>query len=358
MPPPIHGASMMGKYIHDSKVINSTFDCRYINLTLAKDLYDIGKGSIRKILIFLKQIKNIIQEIRDFQPELCYVTPNAKGAAFYKDFFIVMILKAMKKKVVIHYHNKGVATCQDKILDNLLYKLFFKKLKVIILANTLYSDISKYVNKNDVFICPNGIPEIELPPISHKIINILFLSNMMKEKGVWDLVDSCRILKDKGKQFHCNFIGKWSDISEKDFLNKIKSYNLGNEVTAYGAKYGEEKNKFFQQSDLFIFPTYYNNECFPLVLLEAMQYGITCISTDEGGIPSIIEEGKTGFIINKQQPLTLANRIEYLIDNPEFCQILGKAGKKKFKEEFTLEQFENRLKNILQKIINENKTTY
>ena len=43
MPPPVHGASMMGKYIHDSKLIDQTFDCRYINLTLAKDLSDIGK---------------------------------------------------------------------------------------------------------------------------------------------------------------------------------------------------------------------------------------------------------------------------------------------------------------------------
>ena len=43
MPPPVHGAAMMGKYIHDSKMINETFDCHYINLATAKDIKDIGK---------------------------------------------------------------------------------------------------------------------------------------------------------------------------------------------------------------------------------------------------------------------------------------------------------------------------
>lgn len=44
LPPPVHGAAMMGQYIHDSKVINERFDCHYINLTTAKTLQDIGKG--------------------------------------------------------------------------------------------------------------------------------------------------------------------------------------------------------------------------------------------------------------------------------------------------------------------------
>ena len=38
MPPPVHGASMVGKYIHDSKIINNAFECHYLNLALAKDL--------------------------------------------------------------------------------------------------------------------------------------------------------------------------------------------------------------------------------------------------------------------------------------------------------------------------------
>lgn len=354
MPPPVHGAAMMGKYIHDSILINQTFDCYYFNLTLAKNLQDIGKGGIRKLQDFIKQLLHIYQTVKTFKPDLCYMTPNAKGGAFYKDFVIMMLLKFMKHKIVIHYHNKGVITRQNKLLDNFLYKRFFKNIKIILLAEPLYKDICKYVKREDVYICPNGIPESKnlLVQTSHKGFNILFLSNMMKEKGVWDLVKACQILKEKGKQFHCHFVGKWSDITEEEFTTQIKKYNLEKYITAYGAKYGTDKNKFLQDADLFVFPTYYNNECFPLVLLEAMEAGIACISTQEGGISAIIKDNETGYVINKHQPQTLANKIEILIEHPELCQSMGRKGREKFKNEFTLKQFEGRITEILLNLSN------
>ena len=348
LPPPVHGASMMGKYIHDSRVVNDAFECRYFNLTLAKDLQDIGKGGLRKLIYFIKQITALRNVIKAENPNLCYVTPNAKGGAFYKDFLIVMMLKAMRKKVIVHYHNKGVSTRQNKVIDNFLYRHFFKNLKVILLADTLYNDVRKYVNKEDVYICPNGIPEtINIKKRVHDGFNILFLSNMMREKGVWDLIDACKILKDKGLNFHCHFIGKWSDISEETFNDRINALGLQDCVNAYGAKYGEEKNEFFENTDVFVFPTFYHNETFGLVLLEAMQYSIPCISTDEGGIPFVIEDGKTGFVIEKHQSKILADKLVLLIDNPNLCNEMGNAGRKKFEQEFTLNQFEKRIAGIL-----------
>ena len=350
LPPPVHGAAMMGKYIHDSRVINEVFDCRYFNLTLAKNLQDIGKGGIRKLRNFIRQLGKIRTEVRTFQPDLCYVTPNAKGGAFYKDFVVVMMLKAMGQKVVVHYHNKGVATRQNRILDNWLYQRFFRNLKVILLAKPLYQDICKYVKEKDVYFCPNGIPvQQELPVrINHKEFNILFLSNMMEAKGVWDLVEACRILKEKGKKFHCHFVGKWSDISEEEFQRKIHLFNMGNCISAYGGKYGNEKEIYFQKADVFVLPTH--NECFPLVLLEAMEHELPCISTQEGGIAAIIDEGKTGYVVERKNPQALAGKIERLIDQPALCKAMGIAGKEKLNREFTLNKFECKLRDILQEI--------
>jgi glycosyltransferase involved in cell wall biosynthesis len=56
---------------------------------------------------------------------------------------------------------------------------------------------------------------------------------------------------------------------------------------------------FFEKSHIFVFPTFYYYECFPLVLLEAMQHALPVISTDEGGIPDIAETGITGYIVAK-----------------------------------------------------------
>lgn len=353
MPPPVHGAAMMGKYIHDSRVINEAFDCRYFNLTLAKSLQDIGKGGIRKLRDFIRQLRKIRKEVRTFQPDLCYVTPNAKGGAFYKDFVVVMMLKAMGQKVVVHYHNKGVATRQNRILDNWLYQRFFKNLKVILLAKPLYQDICKYVKEKDVYICPNGIPvQQELPArISHEGFNILFLSNMIEEKGVWDLVEACRILKEKGKRFHCHFVGKWSDITEEEFRQKIQLLNMKDCIFAYGAKYGNDKEEFFQKADVFVFPTFYNNECFPLVLLEAMEHELPCISTQEGGIAAIIDEGKTGYVVERKKAQALAEKIEIFMEQPALCKAMGIAGKEKLNREFTLEKFGSRIKDTFTDIM-------
>ena len=143
MPPPVHGAAMVGKYIHDSKIVNDSFDCRFENMMLAKNLEDIGKGGAKKIFNLLSQLKRFKKAIKEFQPNLVYITPNAAGGAFYKDFVVVQYIKCCIKKyspnarIIVHYHNKGVASRQGKFLDDILYRKFFKGLKVILLANVL-----------------------------------------------------------------------------------------------------------------------------------------------------------------------------------------------------------------------------
>lgn len=84
MPPPVHGAAMVGKYIHDSRLINERFDCRYINLATAANLEDIGKVRLAKFVDFSRLLRRIRKEYTSFRPDLVYVTPNAGGGAFLK----------------------------------------------------------------------------------------------------------------------------------------------------------------------------------------------------------------------------------------------------------------------------------
>lgn len=352
LPPPVHGAAMMGKYIRDSKLINDTFDCHYINLTTAKSLRDIGKGGIRKIWRFARLLANVIKEVRRVRPQLVYVTPNACGGAFYKDFIVVQTLKTLRCKVVGHYHNKGVATRQDKWFDNILYRRFFKDIKVILLAETLYSDIRKYADRKDVFICPNGIPEtLSCEPKAERhneVPHLLFLSNLLVSKGVLVLLDACKILKDKGNSFVCEFVGgETAEISAERFEEEVRKRGL-NGISVYrGRKYGDEKKHALENADIFVFPTFYPNECFPLVLLEAMEHGLPCVSTAEGGITDIIENGVTGLIADKENAASLARKIEYLMRNRQLQHTIGKNGRGKYKKEFTLTRFETRMKTIL-----------
>ena len=354
LPPPVHGAAMMGKYIHDSKVVNSAFDCHYINLATAKDLADIGKLGVRKFVQFFSLLKRIRLAVKELKPRLVYVTPNACGGAFYKDFIVVEVLKRMGCKVVVHYHNKGVSTMQDRWFDNCLYKRFFESLKVILLSERLYPDIKKYVNDEDVYFCPNGIPDVghRESMRNNDIPHLLYLSNLQEEKGVIVLLDALKILKNKGLKFVFDIVGgETFEINKARLYNEIERRGLKDVVVYHGKKYGKDKDAFFNGSDIFVFPTYYHNECFPVVLLEAMQHGLPCISTDEGGIADIIADGRTGLVVPKKAAEALASAIEKLICNRALRVEMGREGRRKYETLFTLGVFENRISSIIHSLL-------
>ena len=353
MPPPIHGAAMMGKYIHDSKIVNDAFECRNINPTTASSLEDIGRVGIRKLRAFYSLLISIRRTVKEFSPDLVYFTANACGGPFYKDFIIVELLKRMGCRIVVHYHNKGVSTRQNCWLDDCLYRHFFRGLKVILLADALYKDVQKYVKREDVQICPNGIPEsIDYEPKAvrnNAVPHILFLSNLIESKGVIVLLDALKILKEKGYGFICDFVGgEAAEIDASRFDDEVNKRGLNDIAIYHGRKYGDEKMNFYKSSDIMVFPTFYHNECFPLVLLEAMQCGVACISTDEAAVPEIIDDGRTGYIVPKEsdgKPSAnrLAEAIEKLIVDSLRCRLMGDEGRKKYEKEYTLEVFENRI---------------
>lgn len=351
LPPPVHGAAMVGKYIRDSELINSEYDCRYINLTTAYSLEDIGRMSIKKLIAFAHLLKLIWYEVRVVKPDMVYVTPNAKGGPFYKDFIVVELLKLMGCKVVVHYHNKGVASRQDKWLDDKLYRIFYRKLKVILLSESLYSDVCKYVKRKDVFFCPNGISNNNssnnIKTVgANKQTRLLFLSNLIESKGVFVLLDALQILNKKNVSFLCDIVGgETKEIDTKRFQDEVVKRGLSKVVFYHGKKYGDEKQMFLQNADVFVFPTF--NECFPLVLLEAMRQGLPCVTTDEGGIADIVKDGVNGLICEKRNAQSLADKLLYLIQNESVREEMGRKGYERYMQLFTLDEFEKRLSMIL-----------
>lgn len=94
----------------------------------------------------------------------------------------------------------------------------------------------------------------------------------------------------------------------------------------HGKKYGEEKERIFSESDIFVFPTYYGNQSFPLVLLEAMQHGLPCVNTDEGGIMDIVIDGGTGYICPKRDSFSNADALFILLENSALRLKMAKSG--------------------------------
>lgn len=372
LPPPVHGAAMVGKYIQESRLLNELFDCHYLNMATAESLKDISKFGFKKLFGYLKFLYHLRKAIKAQKPNLLYLTPNSAGNPFYKDFVTVCLAKHWclslntneRTKILLHFHNKGCRPFSKKKYNDWLYRHFFNGVDVLLLSEKLYDDIRKYVVKEKCFFCGNGIPTL-LGEVDEQIydkirrkteiavsapFHILFLSNMMAEKGVWILLEACRLLKQKGIVFRCTFVGGWKDITEDAFINYVINHNLQKEVAAVGAKYGEEKEKYWLNADVFVFPTYYHNECFPLVLLEAMQHALPCISTNEAAIPDIIDDGQTGFVVSEKDFQVLAERLIQLTNDRQMCLDMGIKGYKKYKSCYTLDAFEKNICNIFEQI--------
>ncbi|MFD2035782.1 glycosyltransferase [Belliella marina] len=355
LPPPIHGAALMGKFLKESELINSSFNCSYVNLGVSENLNEIGQGNLKKIPRFLEIIKNVLIAIYRNKPDLVYMTPTSKGFGFYKDALLAIVIRLLKIDLVYHFHNKGFCENQNRFFYNLIYKLIFKNCKAVLLSKMLYDDIKKYIPEKDLYICPNGIPPtnpIREPTTNNNTVEILFLSNLLIAKGILILLDACKILKANNLDFKCIIIGAEADISALELKNKINELNLSNCVNYLGKKYGEEKFEIMAQADIFVLPTF--DEAFPLVNLEAMQFSLPIVTTNVGGIPDMVINEHNGFIVEKENPVELASKIEFLIHNNDSRVKMGINGRKKYETEFTLEIFEKRMKEILIEVVHKN----
>lgn len=360
-PPPVHGSSVMGMAIKKSPLINKSFLCSYINLGTSRTVDEIGKKNISKVGRYLKIGFQVLLQINLNKPKLCYFAIASKGLAFYKDSMIALLLKIFGVQLVYHLHNKGIYSHQHKVLDNILYHKVFKNAHVILLSKYLYPDVEKYFTPDQVHFCPNGVSPIKTTSGFNrrtnsdkrhfKQVEILFLSNLIESKGVFILLEACKILYSKGLSFHCTYVGGEGDITAEKFLGKVKEFGLEEIVVYEGKKIGNAKAEFFSHADIFVHPTF--EDCFPLVLLEAMQYALPTISTFEGGIPDIVEENKTGLLAQPKNVESLSEKLEILINNPELRKKMGEAGRKKYEQEYTLNKFEVKLKSILKAILNE-----
>lgn len=353
LPPPVHGAALMGRHVRESERLNAAFDCRYVNLATASGLHDIGHLSPGKAVRFVRLLRQIRKAVRQHRPQWVYVTPNARGGAFLKDFLVVAMLRGMGCRVVAHYHNQGVRTNAGRWPYGWLYRRFFRGLRVILLSERLYDDVAQFVPREAVLICPNGIPPLPataIPPAplasEGGLPRLLFLSNLLRAKGIYELLDACQRLVAQGRDFRLDIVGgETAEMDAAQLQSAIAERGLERQACYRGTRYGADKQAMYGQADLFVFPSHV--ECFPLVVLEAMQQGLPCVATEVGGIPDIVADGQTGLLIPPRDAAALAEAIGTLLGDAPRRQAMGAAARQRYEQLFTLDRFEQRLTEIL-----------
>ena len=348
LPPPVHGTALVGSFLKESALVNGTFDARYVNLSASESLEQVGRFSLGKVRFVFRLLKEVNRKFRACKPDLVYMTPSSKMPGLLKDALVARLVRWKGCKVILHFHNKGVASRQDRFLDDRLYRVLFRDASVILLSERLYPDIRKYVPIERVSFCANGVSVPDVVHRSGSVPRILFFSNMIRSKGVSVLIEACRILKERGVLFRCRLVGALSaDYPGDSLVTEIRTKGLEDVVTYEGPRYGEEKWMAFSEADLFAFPSYYPDECFPLVVLEAMGAGLPVVTTDEGAILEMVRDGEDGIICPKKDPSALADALERLLADPVLRIRMEKSVKDRYQSSYMLEHFEQNIVEIL-----------
>jgi glycosyltransferase involved in cell wall biosynthesis len=161
-----------------------------------------------------------------------------------------------------------------------------------------------------------------------------FISNISAEKGVFEFFDLMTAIKAQKLSIKAKLAGSFQDKKIKQAVNMRLAKMQ--EVEYVGTKYGAEKDKFFDHIDVFVFPTRYENEAEPLVVLEALSHGVPIIAYGRGCIPEIVED-ECGLVIDTNEdfaPVAL-EQIKAWLGNSQSYDAASRAAIHRFLETYS-----------------------
>lgn len=167
-------------------------------------------------------------------------------------------------------------------------------------------------------------------------INCLMIGMLQQGKGHVDAINAMHILKSKGYEVQLDIIGKCFDKNYLNYLNNLISKNNLNENIKFHG-FLEKPFETFRKSYIFLMCS--RNEAYGLVTIEAMQYGMAVIASKSGGTIELIKENVNGVFYSPGNHIDLADKIEYLIKNPELVNELRVNAKKYVFDNFTLKNY-------------------
>lgn len=349
LPPPIHGTTVINAQVANSDLLRSHFDVEVLPLNFADSVNDIGRPSLKKLGQALSIAATLTKKLAKTRPDAVYFTVAPTGGAFFRDCLYVAIIKSFGTQRIYHVHGKGISDVTDRAWRRLLYRWFFRGARVIQLSPLLDYDIEGIADRDGVKYVANGIAPHERTDTRRERsatepVRFLYVSNITRDKGPLVLVEALGLLRARGAKFEAVFAGADAgDGSLAELETRVRELDLEQVVRYVGPTYGEAKNELLRTSDVFVFPTFYRQEAFPLVILEAMQFGLPVVSTFEGAIPEIVIEGETGLLVPQRNPEQLATALEKLLGSRELIAKMGSAGRQRFAENYTARHLEERL---------------
>jgi colanic acid/amylovoran biosynthesis glycosyltransferase len=187
----------------------------------------------------------------------------------------------------------------------------------------------------------------------HEKIQLITVGRLIEKKGIEYAIKAVYQVSQKHPNLEYLIIG---DGEEREYLeNLIHQLRLNRQIRLLGWKTQQEVIQHLDKSHIFIAPSITatdGNQDAPVnTLKEAMLMGLPVIGTNHGGIPELIQDGVSGFIVPERNESAIASSLEYLISHPEIWFSMGKAGCEFVRNNYDIEKLNNELVEIYQQQI-------
>lgn len=323
-----------------SSVINSFYtagisknvEIKYLGTT-------IDKNKLLKICYMFKNFLAFLFIVHKY--DIIHIH-TASGNSFKRKSWYARISKIAKKKVILHIHGgafkdfyKNSSIRGKKSIIATLNRAD----KIIVLSDTWKDFLTKLkIPDSKIEILPNGVL---IPPHTTKhstnSLNIVFLGRLVKEKGIYELIEAMKMLED------------YSDI--KLYICGDDDKKTTKNIEFLGWINDDEKAKIFQKSDIIILPSYI--EAMPLSIIEGMSYGLVPIATNVGSIPEIIDNNKNGILLETPEPKNICSAILDIKADKEKRIRMSALARKTIESSYNLEKNLERLIDMYKKLIAE-----
>ncbi len=336
IPPPYYGVSIWFYTLKNADWPDS-LDIKYLNNNINKELKSLGKINLSKIYKnFLLYLRYLILLIR-FKPEIVVVPVSQTTIGYLKDSIYLILNKIVNSKTIIILHGSKIDIWQKE--SNIIIKKYFTytlnyAYGSIVLGNKLKYLFKPYFSHSRIYVIPNGIDVNVIPAKNkNKKLELCYLGNLLPSKGIIKLIDALKFLDEIKEKIVLKVVGIWNDKKTKKYcIETVKNSRLP--VTFLGEKTGKEKYEILSNCDIFIF-TPIMPEGLPLVLIEAMAAGLPIITSNQGAISEIVIDGENGYIIDPVTPQKIAEKIRYLINNPEIRLKMGDKSRSLYEDHYT-----------------------
>tara|TARA_B100000482_G_scaffold49922_1_gene33445 strand:+ start:136 stop:1362 length:1227 start_codon:yes stop_codon:yes gene_type:complete len=194
-------------------------------------------------------------------------------------------------------------------------------------------------------------PRNSIDASSSKIISV---GRLIEKKGFEYLIEACSLLRDFGYIFKCQIIG--NGPLEDHLRHQVINLGLDDFVELTGSLPWEEVNTRLVDCTVFVLACVNEDDGgmdnLPTVILEAMNASLPVVSTGLAAIPEMVEDGRTGILVDECDANALASVLAYILKFPNSGKDMGRAGKELAAQKFSVEKTVESLKSLIERSMN------